>query len=151
MYLYTFGQFLQVDAVHLKGEWNGVVLVATAKDTNNTLVLVAFAICDKENASNYCFLLTEMKKNPHMAALLSSTGITIYSDEHQSISAALKAHASRCIHRLCLHHLIKNLPGPGIGSVRDLLFGILLLPLVYCTVILYVGTYLPNIGRLLEY
>ena len=137
MYLYTFGQFLQVDVGHLKGEWKGVVLVATAKDTNNTLALVAFAICDKENASNYSFLLTEMKKNPHMAALLSSTGTTIYSDEHPGISAALKAHAFRCIHRLCLHHLIKNLPGPGIGSVRDLPFGILLPPLVYCTVILY--------------
>ena len=78
------------------------MLVATTKDTSNTLVLVAFAICGKENASNYSFLPTERKKNPHMAALLSSTGTTIYSDEHQGISAALKTHASRCIHRLCL-------------------------------------------------
>lgn len=94
-----------------------MVLVATGKDTNNNLVLLAFAICDKENASNYAFLLSEMKKNSHLKELLQSPLTTIYSDEHKGIKAGIRQEAKDVIHRLCFKHLVANLPGPGVGEV----------------------------------
>lgn len=101
----------------MKGTWKGTVLVATGKDTNNTLVLLAFVICDKENASNYAFLLSQMKKNAYLKELLESQLTLIYSDEHKGISAAINKEASEAIQRLCLKHLANNFPGPGIGEV----------------------------------
>ena len=104
----------------MKGKWNGMVLVATGKDTNNTLVVVAFVICDKENASNYSFLLSEMKKNPHLKTLLEDPLTTLYTDEHRGSKAAIQREAKPVIHRLCLKHLAGNFPGPGIGEVTEL-------------------------------
>jgi len=117
---YSGTQFVQVDAGHLKGKWKGVILVATGKDTNNSLVVLAYCICDKETEDNYSFFFRSMKENPSMAALFSSPDTTIYSDEHKSIKAAVNKEAAPCIHRLCLMHLVRNLPGPGIGAVSYL-------------------------------
>ena len=111
-------QFIQIDAGHLKGQWKGIMIVATGKVTNNSLVLLAFCICDRENESNYSYFLRSMKQNPTMADLLSSPKTTIYSDEHLGIAAGVAREAPACIHRLCLMHLVRNFPGPGIGSVR---------------------------------
>ncbi|CAN0257547.1 unnamed protein product, partial [Hapterophycus canaliculatus] len=41
-----------VDAGHLKREWKGVMLIATCKDANNTLVHLVTVICDKDNFDN---------------------------------------------------------------------------------------------------
>eukprot|EP00752_Nemacystus_decipiens_P002471 g2327.t1 len=108
-------KFLQIDGGHMKGKWNGMVLVATGKDTNNTLVVVAFVMCDKENAANYSFLLSEMK-NPHLKKLLEDPLKTLYTDEHKGSKAAIQREAEPVIHRLCLKHLAGNFPGPGIGE-----------------------------------
>lgn len=108
-----------LDGGHLKGPWKGVSLVATGKDTDNKLVLLAFVICYKENAFNYRFLLSEMKKNPLMNDVLQSSTTVIYSDEHLGISSAIKAKAAAVTQRCCAAHLAKNFPGPGIGSVRS--------------------------------
>ena len=104
----------------MKGKWKGTVLVATGKDTNNALVVVAFVICDKENGSNYSFLLSEMKKNPHLKKLLEDPLTTLYTDEHKGSKAAIQREAKPVIHRLCLKHLAGNFPGPGIGEVTEL-------------------------------
>ena len=101
----------------MKGTWNGMVLVATGKDTNNKLVLLAFVVCDKENASNYAFLLSQMKKNAHLKELLESPLTIMYSDEHKGIKAGVEKEASAVIQRLCIKHLASNFPGPGIGEV----------------------------------
>lgn len=104
----------------MKGKWNGVVLVETGKDTNNTLIVVAFVVCDKENAANYSFLLSEMKKNPHLKELLEDPLTILYTDEHKGSKAAIEREAKPTIHRLCLKHLAGNFPGPGIGEVIEL-------------------------------
>ncbi|CAM9953045.1 unnamed protein product, partial [Pylaiella littoralis] len=73
-------KLLCVDAGHLKGEWKGVMLVATCKDANNTLVQVATVVCDKENA-DYMWLYKMMKKNAEMKVLLDSPKTTIFTDQ----------------------------------------------------------------------
>ena len=108
-------QFIQIDAGHLKGQWKGIMIIATGKDTNNTLVLVAFCICDGENESSYSYFLRSMKQNPTMADFLSSPKTTIYSDEHLGILARVAREAPACIHRPCLMHLVRSFPGTGIG------------------------------------
>lgn len=47
-----FCQVVAVDAGHLKGEWNGVMLTLSCKDNNNRLIYVATAVTPKEDASS---------------------------------------------------------------------------------------------------
>eukprot|EP00904_Undaria_pinnatifida_P003990 jgi/Undpi1/13592/HiC_scaffold_9.g03246.m1 len=102
-------QVLCVDAGFLKGEWEGVMLIATFKDANNTSVHLATVICDKENSDNYSFLYALMRKNSYMEEVLDSDKTTIYTDQHQSHSSALYLHAGHAVWKWCLRHLITNL------------------------------------------
>lgn len=107
-----------MDAGHLKGEWKGVMLVATCKDANNTLVQVATVVCDKENADNYTWLYKMMKKNAEMKVLLDSPKTTIFTDQHLSHAPAINYEAGNCQWRFCLRHIISNLT-QKVGEVSD--------------------------------
>eukprot|EP00904_Undaria_pinnatifida_P003993 jgi/Undpi1/13595/HiC_scaffold_9.g03249.m1 len=106
---YSLLKVLCVDAGRLKIEWEGVMLIATFKDANNTLVLLATVICDKENSDNFSFLYALMRKNSYMEEVLDSDKTTIYTDQHQSHSSALYLHARHAVWMWCLRHLITNL------------------------------------------
>ena len=46
-------QVFSIDAVHLKGTWNRVMLTLPFKDANNNIVHVATTVCEKEYAEEY--------------------------------------------------------------------------------------------------
>ena len=48
----------------------------STKDSDNQLVMAAFAVVDVENAAGYAYLFREAKKNPDMAAFLNSPDTT---------------------------------------------------------------------------
>ena len=110
---------LCVDAGFLKGEWEGVMLIATFKDANNTLVHLATVICDKENSDNYSFLYAIMRKNSYMEEVLDSDKTTVYTDQHQSHSSALYLHAHHAVWKWCLRQLITNLD-QEVGQVSSI-------------------------------
>ncbi|CAB1108161.1 unnamed protein product [Ectocarpus sp. CCAP 1310/34] len=105
---------LCVDAGHLKGDWNGMMLVATGTDADTKLVHVATSICDKENTDNYSWFYLMMKNNVDMAEVLNSPKTTLFTDKHKSHEPAITLHAPNTVWRWCLRHHIKALPeAPG--------------------------------------
>ena len=121
----TVWQIVAVDAGHLKGDWKGVMLTLTCKDSDNKLVHVATAVTAKEDAESYRFLLRQSMRNPEMAAFLDSPATTFYSDGHRGSNAAFKIVVPRAQHRTCVKHVINNL-GQPVGSVsgfESMLFG----------------------------
>ena len=44
----------------------------STKDSDNQLVMAAFAVVGVENAAGYAYLFCDAKKNPDMAAFLNS-------------------------------------------------------------------------------
>ena len=55
-------QVYSIDVAHLKGSWNGVILALSFKNSNNNVVHVAPAVCPKENADAYTYLLRNAMK-----------------------------------------------------------------------------------------
>ena len=110
-------QIVYVDARHLKGEYEGVVLVMATEDSDNKLVMTAFVIVQKENADGYAYLFREAKKNPEMAVFLDNPKTTIYTDGQKGSPAALSKELPLSQFRTCTKHLIGNFK-KGIGPVR---------------------------------
>lgn len=109
-----------MDAGHLKGGWDGQMLIVTFKDANNTLVHLATAICEKENSDNYAWLYRQMKKNSDMNSVLKDRKTTIFTDKHKSHEPALAAECPDLHHKWCLRHLIGNLK-QQVGQVNKML------------------------------
>ena len=69
-------QVHSLDAAHLKGSWNGVILALSFKNSNNNVVHVASAVCPKENADAYTYLLgNAMKFEPMKEVLNNAQGL----------------------------------------------------------------------------
>lgn len=79
-----------LDASHMKGGWKGIVYVLSVKDSNNVSSMSP-VIADKENMTNYKFLLEETCNNEQMASLLKSDKITFLIDGHKGSPPALEA------------------------------------------------------------
>ena len=56
-------QVLGLDAAHLKGLRHGVMIVLSAKDSDNKVVVVATGLVPKENYDHYSFFLRQCGKN----------------------------------------------------------------------------------------
>ena len=78
-----------MDAAHLKGSWNGVILTLSFKDSNNNVVHVATAVCPKENAEAYRYLLSNSMKFEPMMAVLNNASYTCFSDGHKGSDSVL--------------------------------------------------------------
>ena len=108
-----------MDAGHLKGEWDGQMLLAAFKDANNTLVHLATVICDKENSENYAWMYKMMKKNKDMKSVLEDSQVSIFTDQHKSHKPALEQECPKLHHSWCLRHLIGNLK-QQVGQVNKI-------------------------------
>ncbi|CAB1115110.1 unnamed protein product [Ectocarpus sp. CCAP 1310/34] len=97
-----------MDAGHLKGSWKGVMYVLCMHDSNNKIIHVSTVLADKENATNYKFLLQQTCRNEHMHRLLSSGEVTFFIDGHKGSPAALRAVVPQAPWRACVRHLITN-------------------------------------------
>ncbi|CAM9811136.1 unnamed protein product [Ectocarpus sp. 13 AM-2016] len=97
-----------MDAGHLRGSWNGVMYVLCMHDSDNKIIHVSTVLADKENATNYKFLLQQTCRNEHMRRLLSSGEVTFYIDGHKGSPAALRAVLPQAPWRSCVRHLLTN-------------------------------------------
>ena len=88
----------------------------STKDSDNKLLMAAFAVDDVENAAGYAYLFREVKKNPDMAAFLNSPDTTIYAESHLGTPAAKAKELPLSQFRNCVKHLIGSLR-KGIGPV----------------------------------
>ncbi|CAN0351658.1 unnamed protein product, partial [Ascophyllum nodosum] len=99
---------VSMDAGHLKGSWNGVMYILSMKNSNNKLIHVATVLADKENETNYTFLLDQTCKNELMRTLFTSGQATFYTDGHRGSPPALAQVVPLAPVRTCLRHLITN-------------------------------------------
>ena len=81
----------------------------STKDSDNKLVMAAFAVVDVENAAGYAYLFREAKTNPDMAAFLNSPDTTIYADGHLRTPAAKEKELPLWQLGNCVKHLIGSL------------------------------------------
>ena len=102
-----------MDAAHLKGAWNGVMLTLSFKDANNNIVHVATAVCEKENAEAYKYLLQNVMRFHELKSVLNSASTTFFTDGHKGSDAALPAVCPFTEDRRCLEHILRNIPAVG--------------------------------------
>ena len=95
-----------MDAGHLKGSWNGVMYILSMTNSNNKLIHVATVLADKENETNYRFLLDQTCKNELMRTLLTFGQATFYTDGHRGSPPPLTKVVRLAPVRTCLRHLI---------------------------------------------
>ena len=106
-------QVFSIDAAHLKGGWNGVILTLSFKDAGNNIIHVATAVCPKENADSYNYLLSKAMEFDGLREVLNNTSYTCFSDGHKGSNTALHECCPLVEDRRCMHHILKNIPAVG--------------------------------------
>ncbi|KAL7246255.1 hypothetical protein ACSBR2_001389 [Camellia fascicularis] len=92
------------DSTFLKGRFKGTLLVAIAKDGNQGLFPIAFAIVDSEKSSNWEWFLR------HLAEVVDgSRNLTFVSDCNVGLIQSMPIVFPAAHHAFCLLHLQMNL------------------------------------------
>ena len=83
------------------------LLISTAIDENNKIILIAFAIVEKENTDTWSWFLTAIR-----AYVTDRRGLCLISDRHISIKKAVdkdyRWKPPFAFHVYCLRHLVSN-------------------------------------------
>ncbi|XP_061988858.1 uncharacterized protein LOC133741866 [Rosa rugosa] len=97
---------LFIDATFITNKYKGQIIAASAKDANQGLYPVAYAIVDSENESNWSFFLEvlaeEFAKHPMRR-------VTFISDRHVGLVSAFPRVFPNNPHGFCFRHLMSNL------------------------------------------
>ncbi|GJW22322.1 hypothetical protein Tco_0032944, partial [Tanacetum coccineum] len=95
--------YISLDACHLKGKFNGVLVAATGIDGNSSMFPVAYGILESENTSSWIWFLELLKK-----AIGTPHGLVISSDMQKGLEVAITQVYPDAEHRECLRHLYSN-------------------------------------------
>ncbi|KAL7203744.1 hypothetical protein ACSBR2_016908 [Camellia fascicularis] len=93
-----------LDETFLKGRHKGCLLVATAKDSNQGLYPLCFAIVDSESYDSWHWFLSKL-----LVILTPKRDIAFVTDRHGGLLKALAEVFSFSSHSFCLMHLKTNL------------------------------------------
>ncbi|KAL2526972.1 SWIM-type domain-containing protein [Abeliophyllum distichum] len=95
---------LFIDGTFLKGRFKCILLSTTAKNGNQGLHLLAYAVVDSENYDNWLWFLE------HLRSIVQSTReLTFVSDQNVGLMEALPKAFPTSNHFFCLQHLKGNL------------------------------------------
>ncbi|XP_073120913.1 uncharacterized protein [Henckelia pumila] len=97
-----------LDGTHIKNKYKGSIQLAVAKDANDDLFTLAYAVVDAENDSNwewFCFHLRGVLVLQHIMVFEK---FTFFSDRHTGIIKAVKLLFPGSHHAYCLRHLVDN-------------------------------------------
>ncbi|GKV24507.1 hypothetical protein SLEP1_g34114 [Rubroshorea leprosula] len=94
-----------VDACFLKGMFKGTILAAVARDGNNQMFPIAWAVVDSESTSSWTFFFRCLADD-----LSNHTGqdLTFILDQHPGLINARQTVFPEARHRLCARHLYAN-------------------------------------------
>ncbi|KAL7162250.1 hypothetical protein ACSBR2_042683 [Camellia fascicularis] len=95
---------LFLDGTFLKGRFKGNLFTATAKDVNQGLFPVAFAIVDSENSANWEWFLRNLKE-----VVGGRQTLTFISDRHVGLLHSMPIIFPSAHHAYCLLHFQMNL------------------------------------------
>ncbi|XP_073152433.1 uncharacterized protein [Henckelia pumila] len=97
-----------LDGTHIKNKYKCSILLAVAKDANDDLFTLAYAVVDAENDSNwewFCFHLRGVLVLQHIMVFEK---FTFFSDRNPGIIKAVKLLFPGSHHAYCLRHLMDN-------------------------------------------
>ena len=89
---------------HLK--YNGRVLILVTRDGNNQILVLAWVICESENALNYQYMAQHIKGMDGLKEYLNRPRQLMYSDRHKGIPAF--ENEFECGKANCIVHIAKN-------------------------------------------
>ncbi|KAK9067649.1 hypothetical protein SSX86_011760 [Deinandra increscens subsp. villosa] len=95
--------YIALDACHLKGKFNGVLVAATSVDGNNSIFPVAYGVLESENKNSWIWFLELLKK-----AIGAPNGLVISSDMQKGLEVAITQVYPASEHRECVRHLYSN-------------------------------------------
>ncbi|XP_071736830.1 uncharacterized protein [Rutidosis leptorrhynchoides] len=95
-----------IDGTHLKGSYNGKLLLAFAKNANNQVLPIAFAIVDNETNASWTWFLEMFQQH-----VVQYRKICVISDHHPGILHVMGIYTSQYgwEHRYYLRHVRSNL------------------------------------------
>ncbi|KAL5581296.1 hypothetical protein UlMin_013738 [Ulmus minor] len=93
-----------IDGTFLKGQYRGVLLVATAQDGNGQCYPLAWGIVDSENEDAWSWFLTQLKE------IIGDTDeLALISDRAPSIKKAISTVFEKAHHGACAWHVAQNI------------------------------------------
>jgi hypothetical protein len=98
--------FIAIDASHTKTAYNYVLLLATAIDSNNETINLAWGIAPKENMEQWGWFLDNLA-----CALgnLNKRGTVIMSDRQKGLNRAVEEHLPLATEANCCKHIERNM------------------------------------------
>ncbi|KAH9110154.1 hypothetical protein LEN26_013836 [Aphanomyces euteiches] len=107
---------IALDGTHLKGlmNLNGTLLVASAKDPNNSMLILGLAIVPVENGANWTWFLKHLKQ----AGVFANNPVVI-SDRLKGLINSCKTVLPYCAHRFCMRHIVANIRSTNGASSAD--------------------------------
>lgn len=98
--------FIALDAAFTKTIYNYVLLLATAIDSNNETINLAWGIAPKENMEHWGWFLDNLS---HALGDLNKRGTVIMSDRQKGLNRAIEEHLPLATEAYCCKHIERNM------------------------------------------
>ncbi|XP_062080964.1 uncharacterized protein LOC133785763 [Humulus lupulus] len=108
---------ISIDGTHLKNQFGGTLLIATAQDGNFQIYPLAFGIVDSENDASWNWFLTCLRDQ-----VPDTTDLVFISDRHKSIIKGVRNVYKNAYHGACMWHLRQNIKTKFSGKGLKKLF-----------------------------
>ncbi|KAH0692602.1 hypothetical protein KY285_019699 [Solanum tuberosum] len=108
-----------LDGCFLKGVCMGQLLIVVAKDGNNQMLPLAWAVVEKENTNSWSWFISLLQED---LGLGDGTNFTIMSDMQKGLDIAIKELLPACEERRCARHILANWSQNWKGLQRKKLF-----------------------------
>lgn len=97
-----------LDGTHIKNKYKGCLLVAVAKDANDDIFTLAYAVVDAENDCNWEWFCNQLKHVLASQYIVIFHNYTFFSDRHPGLIKAIRSVFPGSHHSYCLRHLVDN-------------------------------------------
>ncbi|XP_057520246.1 uncharacterized protein LOC130800674 [Amaranthus tricolor] len=114
-------RIIGIDGAHLKGPYPGILLSAVAKDGNNNIFPIAWAVVETESADTWTWFLALLVDDIN-SVIDKDTEITFMSDRQKGLIDALKNVVPQAEVRFCCRHIWENFKKQFSGELFRHLF-----------------------------
>ncbi|KAL9667632.1 hypothetical protein QQ045_001995 [Rhodiola kirilowii] len=97
---------ISIDATHLNGKWNGILMIAVALDADNEILPLAYALVESENIDSWKWFMTCIRNG-----VTQRKGLCIIFDRHAGIMRVMEEDDWKppvAYHRICIRYFASN-------------------------------------------